>query len=550
MINTMTDYGVDFGAPGGLAQWYRMTDARDERITSAAHYVAACVRLAGRGSISGVCRVGDEDGKVRLWLSREPYDFDRHGHLAGRGIDGRLVAVGWNHETPRAWLSGGLQRFLKYWILSSSRPAMAGSPYNVDPDHAYAAMRAGIPPLAAGFWRPGIARQRAVRRARAARRSSVYQCAGHPVGVTDGALEQLGRLSPELQRALLHVSGYRQEVYGPLAPARPDGSRPVIGCRDLRWDLVAPIARAMAADKSGRVRAAWATGRRQKELARAAGCPSGPWWEGPDNPLDGALATWLCPAYPWIRVQVAARICRGESPVDIADGQLTRAEAHKWLSETPGYVRTRDGAEGVTPIEWLQRRLPADVPPMRDIAVVRWLLDVQRRGSWAQLTRERTAHGPAGAEATYTYLSRVDEIMGEDLLRGNATRVEDAFRAAAERCGEAWLTALEDDHRVLAPATGWPLYRKAMRELRTPAALVAEGRALQHCVGSYTSAVEAQTVVILGLAVAGQRSTVEIDRRTGRVLQHRGSRNGEPAPVLERLLSKFLQRARLGVGGA
>jgi hypothetical protein len=250
-------------------------------------------------------------------------------------------------------------------------------------------------------------------------------------------------------------------------------------------------------------------------------------------PVD--LAAWLAPSYPRIPMPLAARLCRGETPAQLSDGELTRAEAHRWCSE---------GAS-VTPTEWLQRGLPTEVPPLRDIAVVRWLLDVQRRGSWGQLTRERTAHGPAGAEALFRFLDRIDEIMVEDLPRGHRTRVEDAFRSAAERMGGAWLDQHRDDHRVLAPATGWPLFRRSMRELRTPAALVAEGKALEHCVGGYVGAVEDRRVVFLGLQVGAERSTVEMTR-DGRVLQHRGPRNATPAPVLERLLDRFMARSGLG----
>lgn len=551
LLRISAEYGLaDLRVPGAAAQYEREV-TRSDKIETPEHYVGACRRLARRFPGASL------QAMQAVFPDADPAGLEKGD------ADGRLIAVGFNHETPRQWvLGGGFWRFSRYYNQAVDRPDRVGSTYNADPEVVYAAFRAGVPArtVRAGLWtsaslRPISARRR--RRLERATRAAGRTSAGmlgrqtqEPLRVTPAALSQLGRLSPELQRALIHVSGGLPD---PLDVANELGGVDPLRPRDLRWDLLAPLARQVAADRTGRVRAAWATGKRFVALARAAGVGHPPdCWSEKFHASSHESYTrwdevvrWLTPSYPLVSVAQARRIVRGESPVELSEGMLSRAEAHQWLSTLPH----------LSPLEWLQRRLPAEVPPLRDIHVVRWLLEVRRRSHWEQLTRVRRIQGPAGAVADVRFIDRLDEIMTEDLVSPAAiaarefvpdvrARVIDVFARAAARSGEAWMEKARRDHRILASPPPWSLYPRSMRFLVTPAALAAEGDQMEHCVGGYSPAVESGKSVVVALRVGAERSTAEFDPR-GRVLQHRGPRNSAPHPVLDRLLERFIRRAGL-----
>lgn len=619
------DYGVQ-PTVQGMRRFFRQA-APVREIKSAGQYVAACRAV---GTDREFCFPWHPEGVF------SPLDGE------GR-VDGRLVAAGWNHESPTRWVRGegeqepGLVLFARYWARAVARPETIGSSCNaIGPEHAYAAMRMGVPASAVlalgalavnsrerGEGLPVRLRrlprrriQRLVRAARAARRTSIRE--EELILFSTKVLEALGRLCPELQRVA--IEGLKRDARWPLdadghwREPRPDmwGARDefdhsrVVRVRDIPWQEVVRVQQQLAGDSTGRVRAAWATGKRRESLfvvacgeparwrakssgrrpnlgerctERSCSCPSGcpdctrevtaverydgdRYWDRcnvtwswlPDEsgrrrlydttsdiivstgvPLPPAtLASWLCPSYSRVPDDFAARLARGESTVQVAGGSLTRAEAHDWLSA---------GAPD-TPLEWLQRGLPVGTPALRSEPVTRWLLDVERRGQWDALTKEREIVGPGGQRARVRYLDRVDEIQDGDLDRGPQTGVHRAFERAAERCGAAWLERARQDHRVLGSLPrGWRLYTHSMRHLCTPAALAKEGDEMQHCVGGYESAVQNGQSIILSIRVCGERSTVEL-ASDGRVLQHRGAQNSAPHPLCERVLARFQRRIR------
>jgi hypothetical protein len=479
----IADYGFDVTTSEGRRSYERaIRPARDRKIKSAAQYVGICRAIAP--------------------------------HVAG-GIDGRLVACGWNRVPPRAWVNGEMVRFLEYWARAADRPGVVGSSYNPDPDHVARAWSADIPAalVRSGLRltdREGRARpmprervRRLLSAARAARRTSVGRR-----NVSTRALWRLGQFCPELQRAA-------------LAALPDEHTDKPLRIRDLDWAAVARLQRNLAADTTGRIRAAWAAGKRQATLVEAA--------------RPGDRGAWLCPSYPDVPLPIAARLTRGETPVSIAssidpDARLTRAEAHAWALA---------GAQECVLVWWCEHE---SLPTVRSWPAARWLRAVRDRGDWHVLTRERRIHGPAGAEAIVRYLDRVDEIQDCDLVRGSRTGVDAAFEHAAERCGETWMAKAREDHRVLAGLpTGWRLYQRCMRHLATPAQLVREGDEMEHCVGGYAPAVESGRSVILSIRVLDTKSTVELDRG-GRVLQHHGPRNEQPGILAQRVLARAARR--------
>jgi len=397
-------------------------------------------------------------------------------------LDGRLIGVAWNHLSPSVW-ARHFEAFLRYWWKVAPRPEIVGSSHNPDYPDAFDGWRSGTPALVVsalrgGRWRsrrkdrcapwrkrPLGQRRRLVFTAIAARRASLAWDGRH-FRFDVRALAMPGRLCPEGQAAV--VERIPEDVMW-----RPDNAP--IRARDLVAVIAAarPVLEALQRDQSGRVRMALALrdgdriGRRALELSGL--------------PIDEALLGFsarLAPAYPSVPLSVARRLCLGESPRQIAEGALNAAEAHRWC------------VAGAPPIaEWLQQELlggMAEVPVLRDPAIVRWVAAVKRRGAWGQLTKERPLHLPGGEERTWRALDRIDEVQVEDLVKGERTSVDAAFESAAQRAGAAWAERAREDHRALAPLPrGWRPYRRIMRHLYTPALLEREGREMDHCVGGY-----------------------------------------------------------------
>ena len=478
-----------------------------------------------------------------------------------KDLDGRLIAAAWNRVSPTRWALL-LPTFLRYWAAAATRPDIVGSVFNPKPELMLAAMLAGVPASIAGSLKERLldrskrvrnwtalkagGRRKLTYAALALRRASL---SGHERGerlakrLDLGALAALGRLCPEGQAYV--IDHCPEEWFG-----FDTETWPRVRVRDLipYLDEAKPILRALAS--SDRVRLALAArdfvGASTNGAALGGdGCITGrlrqlldPGKSLFEAQLPSKLVQRIAPAYPTVPMAIARKLCLGESPRQISGGFLTAREAHQWLESGGGDVA-----------EWLQQALlggMAEIPALRDPAIVRWLAAVKRREAWGQLTKERPLHLPGGEEATWRMIDRIDEIQVGDLARGERTRVEDAFESAAQRLGGRWAEMARKDHRVLAPLPkGWRLY-KCMRHLNTPSLLEREGREMNHCVGGYTAAIEEGKCVVIALHLPkkGVRSTVELSP-TGRVLQHRGAWNGAPHEALQRVLSRFVAR-RIG----
>lgn len=506
------DYGYNVSTPKGTRAFERATrPARGKpKYASAGLYVAAVRRIHG---------------------------FTKADH------DGRLLAVGWNRWSPREFVDGGhLARWLRYWAVVATRPHTVGSCCNHDVEDVARAFFAGLPALACRGLPADVLRRvpgrlsradvsRYVLAARCYRRTPAQNLL-----ISLKAAVALGRFSVEEQAAALApfapVNGtcWRDQagqIGSPYAPT--DGRARPVRIRDVDWGAVRDLGTRLAADKSGRLRAVLAyrahedgdgrtvLGRRFRELVALAG------------QTEQTAAAWLCPAYPALDLARAVRVARGETPVQLSAGKLDRKEAHAWLL---------DG--GPDPLAWFCAR--SGVPEVRSWPVARWLVGVYADPARkSALTRERTVLGPAGAHLVIRYADRVDELLDEDVVVGRS--VDAVFAHAAQRAGSTWLDAQREDYRVLAPVPErLKPFRKCMRPLVTPAQLVREGDELNHCVGTYVSAVERGDSVIFSINVLAYRSTVEL-RPDGRVLQHRGPHNADPHPLCKKVVERFLRRS-------
>jgi len=317
-------------------------------------------------------------------------------------------------------------------------------------------------------------------------------------------------------------------------------TRGPVRVRDLPWGAARPL----AADPTGRVRAALARGGRRAQLLGLA-----------DNAEAAAVVARLTPGFPRLSADRAARMVLGATPTDLMlEGAPhlapTPREAHAWAQDDPS-----------VPAEvWLVRRRMASAadprvsglaPRVRSAAVAAWLVDVARRGAAGQLFRERAAYLPGGQGVRrYALAAVVDEVQDEDLVDGPRTAVEAAFQAASDRA----LTQYAGDRGDAVLGAQYPLpqvhLRPCARWVRTAQGLRAEGEDLGHCVGSYGPAVELGQSFILAIRVGGDRSTVEF-APDGAVRQHLSFHDRAPSQVLERALEAVRGRpVNLGGGNA
>lgn len=332
-------------------------------------------------------------------------------------------------------------------------------------------------------------------------------------GLSRNALAVLGRLSPELRHAA---------VRGVEMTARR------VRIRDLNWTAVRQT-QTLRADAAPRSR-----------VLRLVALPARPAWalldqqqpKGCRHPITDRDVAMLCPSYPAIPRDLAVRIGGGESPVSVSGNTLSRKEAHRWL----------DSGARLQPADWLAD--DAGIPRHRDLTVVRWLIACRAdKNRWTAIQRTRTQI-VAGQQQEYRALDILDEIQADDIPRPSAS-VDAVLRSAAQRQGESYAARHQHDYRVLANLPAWTRYVPArVRILRTPSALIAEGRDLNHCVGGYTHAVESGQSIIIALASRNglDRSTIELDAKTLDVRQHKARRNASPSQRHAAYLAALLNR--------
>jgi hypothetical protein len=338
------------------------------------------------------------------------------------------------------------------------------------------------------------------------------------------ATAAIGRLSPELRVAA---------IKGVCLDDLDDEA--IIRIRDLNWPEVVRVQRMLAEaspERAAIIRAALSGTRRAAAILGIA-VPQEP-SRREMREVRRQIADAICPAYPGIPLRFARRLALGERPVDLANGQLTKAEAHAWL---------RAGAP-LDVVDWYCQR--HGLPVVRSWRVAKWLLAIRQAGRWAAIEREREARLPGGETRTFRALDVLDEVMDEDIRTGRDS-VSAVLERAARRLGEEQLQAALDDHRQLAPLPAWASrLPRWVRILRTPAALAREGEAMHHCVGGYASAVERGQCHILAVRSRHGCSTVEVRPSTLTIVQHKGPYNGEPPRRHVVLVQALLSRLRRG----
>lgn len=347
------------------------------------------------------------------------------------------------------------------------------------------------------------------------------------------AIAVLGRLSAPARRAALKPffgKEIRTSFQGRYEEASNRYRHFRIRVRDLDWEAVRA---AQSQLMSGNLRAKAALVGNRAAAKLLGVCHT----EGnKDNqPL---IAGALSPSFPSVPLTIARRLALGESPVQIAGGSLSRAEAHEWLS----------GGAQQTVEELLSARATHEFGreiKLRSVKILRWLEAVagcaNRRES---LTRTRTAQAPGGQRREFCALEILDEIQDTDIVTGKDS-VTAVLERAAQRLGANWMSEQMQDFRVLAPVPAWAhKLPRGVLLLNTPAALATEGKDMGHCVGGYRDAVSNGQSHILAINCGnGRRSTVELSPAMA-VLQHKAASNRSPARRNQQLLQALLNRLK------
>lgn len=170
-------------------------------------------------------------------------------------------------------------------------------------------------------------------------------------------------------------------------------------------------------------------------------------------------------------------------------------------------------------------------------------LDAASIGPLVDFLHDRVRRGEplALGGRTPTSLGRLVRAWHHEL----STRRADAHEVYAPSglAAGVWITARHEDG---APGAG---ARWEMREILTGADLLAEGRAMGHCVASYGGDIAGRRASIWSLTCNGQRRvTIEAAAGGRAVRQVRGKANRMPKPIEARIVALWAGRNELEIG--
>jgi hypothetical protein len=548
----VADYGVELTVDGAR-HWRNATRAWSREIRTVGEYVARCRRIkysdrdAGLPSSHEAFDPSHPITGQRMLLAlaagapAAPHEASYYapGLLAvDTGVDGRLIAVGFNSASPRQWMcEGGLRDFLAYWNEAVDRPSVIGSSCNsLDPEQVRWLQRAGVSAKLVrrcgsmllprdGNLRscPRVGRRRsrkALAVTRASRRIS-YKYGG--TACTNSLLKFLGQLSPEEQTVLitkmikpLHVQRYSEY----LAGERLYGTTKIRPA-DIDWSVASVLCREVRASIRTRLSLTRPGCKRALEIVRSS--------DPNFADVSWAWGDLLYPQYCNLPTEVVWELLCGATPASLARCTgLTDAEAHAYLQSDGQYSSST---------HWLADRL--GVLGLRDMNVMRWLSRIGRNPvQVAALGKTREWRGPGGLVSTGRYADMLDELDSSDIE--GVCGVNRAFERMAVRQEESKRQEMLKRHERLALEPEMQLYR-GMRWLMTPHDLAVEGQEMHHCVGGYGEFIRQGRSLIMSITTSRGRSTVELSADLRTVFQHRGERNAEP-PEQHRLLLQHWRR--------
>ena len=304
--------------------------------------------------------------------------------------------------------------------------------------------------------------------------------------------------------------------------------------RDLNWERVALVQAALRGNPTAKVRAACLPVRGALELLTGE-LPKPALTTAGKRQLAEEAGSLLLPQYRQGRLTwgESTQVVLGVAPSSLARFQgLTTKECHQYLTDNHEQPDVQSWFAGVN-----------GVPVHRSVVVMRWLVEVRRRGWWENMTRERVQR-VGGQEHRFNFLQLIDEVQEEDIQSGK-DGVAAVFQRVSERHGEEFYLKSIEDHRTLRH--DYPEWTKhlprGMRLLNTPSELAAEGRDMKHCAGTYIEAVRRKETIVLSVVTRHGRSTVEISDLLI-LRQHRTVKNDTPCRRNDALVRAWLNRER------
>lgn len=323
---------------------------------------------------------------------------------------------------------------------------------------------------------------------------------------TERACWMLGRLSAPLRRVAIGPYCGRTYTYG-----RP------IKSKDLDWTTVSKVQKDRIYNPKLDIILSGET--RAKELLGISNI----------HEHDTSLSATFYPQYgelPWRMVQ---ELSTGTTPVELSEGHLTKKEAHQWL-----VTGVKAGA-----LEWYLDKY--ELPYVREWQVAKWLKYLKTTNRWAAMEKERTQYHPERGEIKFSYVMLLDEIMADD-IHTTTDSVASVMERLHQRQEDGYTSKFWEDHQPLVDVPKWvSKLPEGVRYLNTPAALVREGKQMEHCVGTYVSVVRNGSCHILSITTPEGRSTVEFNKGVTNVVQHRGKGNLNPPAANVEVLEEVRQ---------
>lgn len=320
---------------------------------------------------------------------------------------------------------------------------------------------------------------------------------------TERACMMLGRISAPLRRVA--VSHYFHDS--------PDG-RP-FSHKDIDWDRVSKVQKDRLYNPNLDI--ILSGERRAKVLMTIPECD----WDA------SGFSKNFYPQYGDMEWEHVQALSMGVSPVELSGGNLTKKEAHQWL--TAGMVN-------ISALEWMISWY--GIPYVREWKVAKWLKYLMATNRWSAMETERTQYHPERGEIKYTYLMLLDEIMSED-IHTTSDSVSVVMERLRQRQNEDYISKFWENHSQLVPKPEWvSKLPSQVTYLNTPSMLVREGAEMNHCVGTYVSVVRNGSCHILSIETEEGRSTVEFNKEVTKVVQHRGKGNQLPPLQNEKLLDE------------
>jgi hypothetical protein len=255
-------------------------------------------------------------------------------------------------------------------------------------------------------------------------------------------------------------------------------------------------------------------------------------------------------------LQIRALLFLGDSPKMLSGGYLTNAEAHAWLSDDNIGSRSAFGVWGHSARRWFIHKyagFDGDVAGPTDRVVWAWLRRMlqsprQRLALIEDHARRaiRFQRGPDGRPRGVDFIGgafivRLDELEEADLTDTVSTTFENArTRRLLEK------SEFAPDEPLATPPSWW-VEDPRVKLLLTPRELADEGENMRHCVGGYSREVKDGDSLVFVISLPSLydsticRSTVEVEPKTGEILQHRGYKNSAPDPACVAFLETLVE---------